>query len=56
MVLHTCNPSSQKGEAGELIIQDQPELHSKILPQKTKQEMSQTLYAHMNKRKINNRK
>jgi hypothetical protein len=33
---HTCNPSTQKAEAGWLQVQGQPGLHNKTLSQKKK--------------------
>jgi hypothetical protein len=33
MVLHICNPSTQKDEAGESQVQGQPGLQSEILSQ-----------------------
>jgi hypothetical protein len=35
VVAHTCNPSMQESEAGELQIQGQPGLHCETLSQKT---------------------
>jgi hypothetical protein len=34
MVVHICNPSTQKAEAGGLEVLSQPGLHSETLPQK----------------------
>jgi hypothetical protein len=36
MVAHICNLSTRETEAGESKVQGQHELHSDILPQKTK--------------------
>jgi hypothetical protein len=31
IVVHTCNPSTKKAEAGESQVPSQPQLHRKIL-------------------------
>jgi hypothetical protein len=40
MVVHTCNLSTGKAEAGVQQVQSQPELHSETLPQKKKKKGS----------------
>jgi hypothetical protein len=35
-MVHTFNPSTWEAEAGELRVQDQPELHSNTMSQKEK--------------------
>jgi hypothetical protein len=36
MVVHTCNPNTEKSEVGGWGVQGQPALHSKILSHKYK--------------------
>jgi hypothetical protein len=37
VMVHACNPSIWEVEAGEWLLQGQPGLHSKTMPQKNKQ-------------------